>query len=262
MRILFLGNNRIACQLADWLRQQGEEIVGLALHPGERRRFGDEIIRAAEVDATCIFDGSRLREPETLAAIRDLRPEIGVSILFGYLLRQEFLDLLPAGCLNLHPSLLPYNRGAYPNVWSIVERTPAGVTLHYVDTGIDTGDIVAQREVPVDAVDTGASLYCKLEEACLELFQETWPLIRTGQASRLPQRPGEGTYHRVADVAMIDEIDLDHTYTARELIDRIRARTFPPYPGTYIVVEGRKKYLRLAIVDETDLECTQHGTVS
>jgi methionyl-tRNA formyltransferase len=262
MRILFLGNNRIAWQLAGWLRDQGDDIVGVILHPPDRRRFGDEIISAAAVDATRIFDGSRLREPETLATIRALRPEIGISVLFGYLLRQEFLDLLPAGCLNVHPSLLPYNRGAYPNVWSIVERTPAGVTLHYIDAGVDTGDIVSQKEVPVDAVDTGASLYRKLEQAGVELFQATWPLVRIGQATRLPQQPGEGTYHRVADVATIDEIDLDSTYTARELIDRIRARTFPPYRGTYIVVGGRRIYLGLELVDEADVESNQYGTVS
>jgi methionyl-tRNA formyltransferase len=251
MRILFLGNNRVACEIAAWLRAQGEEIVGLVLHPEGRRKFGDEIIQAAGVPRERVFDGARLREPETLAAIRALEPEIGLSVLFGYIVRPEFLALLPAGCVNLHPSLLPYNRGAYPNVWSIVEGTPAGVTLHYIDPGVDTGDIIAQQEVAVEPVDTSATLYEKLERASVELFQATWPAIRAGAAPRTPQ-PAGGTSHRVRDVERIDEIRLDETYTGRELIDRLRGRTFPPYKGAYFKADDRKVYLRLELTYEDE----------
>ena len=75
----------------------------------------------------------KLKEPKVLEAIDALQPDIGLSILFDYILRSEFLELCPLGVVNLHPSYLPYNRGQYPNVWSIMDGTPAGVTLHYID---------------------------------------------------------------------------------------------------------------------------------
>jgi methionyl-tRNA formyltransferase len=253
MRILFLGNNWVGWQVVRWLREQDEQIVGLVVHPPHRRKFGDEIIRSAQVSPEHIFNGAELHQPEVLQAIRALRPDVGLSALFGYILAPEFLDLFPSGVVNLHPAYLPYNRGAYTNVWSIFERTPAGVTLHYIDTGVDTGDIIAQQQVPIEPVDTGEMLYRKLEQECVELFKETWPLIRSGQAPRIRQRSDEGTYHRTKDVERIDYVDLNRKYTARELIDIIRARTFPPYPGAYFIHEGRKVYLRLQLLYEEQL---------
>lgn len=245
MRVLFLGNNWLGWQALRWLKEQREEIVGLVLHPPQRRRYGAEL--SAEADAVPIFDGSRLREPIVVESIRKLDCEIAVSVLFGYILRPDFLVLPPAGCINLHPSLLPYNRGAHPNVWSIIEGTPAGVTLHYIDPGVDTGDIIAQREVAVKSIDTGASLYRRLEYASLELLKEIWPAVRTGNAPRLAQNRAAGTRHRACDVEGIDEIDLEASYKARDLINVIRARTFSPYPGAYFRDGGRKVRLRLEL---------------
>ena len=261
MRIAFLGNNWVGWQVAHWLREQNDQIVGLVIHPPHKRKYGDEIIRSARVSPAHIFDGARLRQPKVLQAIKALRPDIGLSVLFGYILRPEFLDLFPAGVVNLHPAYLPYNRGAYPNVWSIVERTPAGVTLHYIDAGVDTGDIIAQRQVLTEPVDTGETLYRKLEQACVELFKETWPLIRSGRAPRIPQGRQEGTYHRTQDVERIDHIDLDRTYTARELIDIIRARTFSPYLGTYFIHQRRKVYLRMQLLYEDHLNEVENESV-
>jgi methionyl-tRNA formyltransferase len=247
VRILFFGNNWVGWHIVKWLSSRGENIVGLVLHPVERRKYGAEMIGSAKVDTTNIFDGSQLSNADVFAAIRKLQPDIGVSAFFGYILRRDILDLMPAGCVNVHPAFLPYNRGAYPNVWSIVEGTPAGVTIHYMDEGIDTGDMIAQHQVPVEPADTGESLYRKLEQASVEVFQATWPLICAGCAPRVPQDERAGTYHRVRDTEQIDAIDLDQTFTARELIDILRARTFSAYPGAYFWSGQRKVYMRLQL---------------
>jgi len=247
MRVLFLGNNWVGWQIAASLKAEGEDIVGAVLHSPGRRQYGEQILSTLALDRAHIVDGGELSQSTTLDRIRALRPEIGVSALFGYLVPQPVLDLFPAGCLNIHPALLPYNRGAFPNVWSIIDRTPAGATIHYMDAGIDTGDIVAQREVLVEPVDTGETLYRKLERACVELFHETWPLVRAGTARRCPQPAGHGSQHRVKDAAAVDEVALDRTYVARDLIDLLRARTFPPHPGAFFRHEGRKVYLRLQL---------------
>jgi methionyl-tRNA formyltransferase len=250
MRILFLGNNWLGWQVLKWLRSTEDEVVGLVLHPAARLKYGEEI-RSELDDVNCsVFDGSQLGPCADLSAVAKLRADIAVSVLFGYILSAKFLSLFPRGCINLHPALLPHNRGAFPNVWSIVNQEPAGVTLHYVDSGIDTGDLIAQKEIPVQVTDTGGTLYRRLEQQGLELFKKNWPSIRAGTCSRSRQPVNAGSFHRARDVAQIDEIDLKKSYVAEDLINIIRARTFPPYPGAYFVHNGRKVYLRLTLSDD------------
>ena len=246
MRILLFANNWVGWQIGAWLRSQGEEIVGLVLHPPAERKYGNEIIAAVGVDGSNIYDGSQLRTTDTANNIKRLVPEIGISAFFGYILRRGILELLPSGCVNVHPAFLPYNRGAFPNIWSIVENTPAGVTIHYIDDGVDTGDIIAQRQVRVEPTDTGESLYRRLEQSSVDLFKETWISIRNGTAPRKPQPPG-GSLHRRRDVAEIDEIDLDRTYTARDLINVLRARTFPPYKSAYFKSGNSKVFIQIQL---------------
>ena len=241
-----MGNNRLGWRALGWLRGRGADVVGVAIHPPERRRHGDEILAIANLPAERIFDASRLRDPGVQRAVAALRPEIGLSVLLGYILRPEFLSIFPRGAVNLHPALLPYNRGAHPNVWSIVERTPAGVTLHWIDSGVDTGDIIAQAPTEVAAEDTGETLYTKLEEAAVTLLQRTWPAIEAGDAPRRRQE-GAGTSHRARDLARIDEIDLDRSYRARDLLDVLWARTFPPHKGAFFRAGKKRVYVRVCL---------------
>jgi methionyl-tRNA formyltransferase len=251
MRVVLFANNRVGAQVAEIVRRAGDELVALVLHPEGRRRFGDETLAAAGLSADRVIDGSTLRDPAVVERLVALRADMGVSAFFGYILRKPVIDAFSAGVVNVHPALLPFNRGSYPNVWSIVEGTPAGVTVHYIDEGVDTGDVIAQREVPVRASDTGASLYRRLEDASSALFSEAWALLREGRAPRSPQPTG-GTSHRMKDVETIDEIDLDRTYTGRELIDLLRARTFPGYRGAYFRHRGRRIYLELGLREEDE----------
>lgn len=249
MKIFFMGNNWLGWQALAWLRERGADVVGLALHPQERRRYGDEILAAAKLPPERIFDASRLREAAVQRAVAALSPDMGLAVLLGYILAPEFLSVFGRGVVNLHPSFLPFNRGAHPNVWSIVDRTPAGATLHHVDAGVDTGDIIGQARTEVLAEDTGETLYHKLERTALALLQRTWPQVEAGTTPRLPQS-GRGTTHRVRDLTLIDEIDLDASYRARDLIDVLRARTFPPHKGAFFRADGKRVYLRLFLEPE------------
>lgn len=255
MRILFMGNNRLGLRVLEWLKErQTDDIVGLIVHPPEKARYRSEIVDASGLGQGDIWNADKLDEPETLECVRRCKPDVGLSILLGYVLPPRFIETLPCECINLHPSVLPYNRGVNPNIWSIVERTPAGVTLHYINEGIDTGDIISQSNVEVDPIDTGETLYAKLEEAGLDLFKRTWPEIAKGQAPRIPQADGAGTSHRFADVERIDCIDPDRKYAARDLINILRARTFPPYNGAYFLDNGEKIFMRLECLRESDME--------
>ena len=252
MRILYLANNRLGLEVLKWLRGQREVIAGLVVHPPDRRKFTEEIVAASGLKNTAIFDASALRQAGIRERIRNLEPDLGVCVLFGYVLERAFLDAMPCRFVNLHPALLPHNRGAYPNVWSIVDRTPAGVTLHFVDEGVDTGDIIAQQEVPILAPDTGEILYHRLEQAAFDLFRQTWPLLRAGREPRIPQDPAAGSSHRARDVAAIDEIDPARSYQAGKLIDILRARTFPPHTGAFFRADGKKIYIRIDLQAEDE----------
>ncbi len=253
MRVVFLGNNWVGWQVLSYLVEQGEDVVAAVLHAPGKRTFEAELVGEAMREEAQLIGAPDLHAPETLELLRSLKPDIGVSAMFDYILRKPVLNLFPQGCLNLHPSYLPFNRGQYPNVWSIVDGTPAGVTLHYMAETIDTGDIVGQMETPVSPYDTGETLYRRLEEDCLDLFKRTWPLVRAGMAPRTPQELDKGTCHRVRDVDAIDPIDLDATYTARDLINRMRARTFPPHSGVYYDVNGERVYVRVQLLREDEL---------
>lgn len=242
-----MANGYLGWRVLNWLVDQPDvSIAGIVIHPTNRGRYQDEMLLLVQSNNTPIFYGNTINENSVIEQIRQLNVDIGVSIMFGYILRSAFLKLFKYGVINLHPSFLPYNRGAYPNVWSIVERTPAGVTLHYIDEGIDTGDIIAQQIVEVEPIDTGASLYSKLEEAAFDLFKIQWPNIAQNKINRIPQTQA-GTSHRVRDVDTIDHIDLDQQYVARDLLNILRARTFPPYKGAYFVEAGRKVYVRVQL---------------
>jgi len=160
------------------------------------------------------------------------------------------LALYSQGCFNLHPAYLPYNRGAYSNVWSIVDKTPAGVTLHSIDVGLDTGAIVARLRVEKQPWDTGLTLYRRLEDAGIKLFKESWIDLRENRLKLEPQILDQGTTHRLSDVNLIDEIKLDKTYKAEDLLNILRARTFPPHKGAYFMHDKQKIYVRVELQPE------------
>jgi methionyl-tRNA formyltransferase len=135
-------------------------------------------------------------------------PRLVVSHGYRRILRRDVLDHLPDRVINLHIALLPYNRGADPTLWSVLEDTPAGVTIHYIDEGVDTGDVIAQRAVELTGDDTLATAYARLQDEMVTLFAEQWPAISAGTNERTPQPPG-GTAHRVADRAAVEHLLTD-----------------------------------------------------
>lgn len=251
MKVVLMGNNRVGLETLRYLiRERETEVVGVVVHPKEKAKLSEEIMKiASETGIRCLY-GDRLHEKKEISLLRKLEPDIGISAFFGYVIRREAIACFRNGIINIHPAFLPYNRGSYPNVWSIVEGTPSGVTIHYIDEGIDTGDIIEQELVEVHPTDNGMTLYKRLEQVCCRLFKETWPRIMRGDVRRVKQDTKAGSTHSLKDVNKIDFIDLDRAYCARELINLIRARTFPPYNGAYFICEGKKVFMRLELYSE------------
>ena len=147
----------------------------------------------------------RITNKLTAEMVRQLEPSFVVSFNYRHLIPKEVLDLMPGKVINLHTSLLPYNRGSAPNFFSFLENTPKGVTIHQVAAGLDTGDILCQREIEFDeSNETFASTYDRLLEEMQQLFCENWGEIKGGGIHPRPQEAG-GTAHKMRELETIRE---------------------------------------------------------
>ena len=131
--------------------------------------------------------------------IEQNRIDFAVSHGYRHIIKKSIINRFHQRIINLHISLLPWNRGADPNLWSFLDDTPKGVTIHYVDEGIDTGDIIVQKEVAFkNDQETLATTYQTLQAEIIDLFKLNWPLIRDERCSCLKQANG-GTFHNSLD---------------------------------------------------------------
>lgn len=138
-------------------------------------------------------------EPVNLDFLRKNKIDFAVSYRYRHIVSEPVIEFLNEKIINLHISLLPWNRGADPNLWSFLEDTPKGVTIHYIDKGLDTGDIIIQKELFFQSEnETLETSYTKLNFEIIELFKQVWPLIFNDTAPRYKQQP-VGSVHTLKD---------------------------------------------------------------
>lgn len=190
----------------------------------------------------CIFD-SEANIIERLGGNIDL----GVLAWWPKIIKAPLLRVATHGFLNTHPSLLPHNRGKHYNFWAIVEEAPFGVTLHFVDSGVDTGDILAQSKISYDWTDDGESLHRKAQIEIIQLFCDTYQRLRVGCYKAVQQIPDQGSFHRASELEQASKIDLDAKYLARDLLNLLRARTFKGHPGCWFEETGNRYEISLKI---------------
>lgn len=226
MRCIIFAHGPVGQQVVRHIAEAYRDDIGVVVTVGEN----DVWDTARREKLPCrVFEDS----PGFVQFLRDLDPEWGILAWWPKIVKPHIRKVPKHGFLNTHPSLLPYNRGKHPNFWSIVEGVPFGVTLHLIDDGIDTGDIVAQRVIPYGWCDTGESLYAKGLAYMIELFKETYPKLRAGNIEPKKQDGTLATFHRGAELDGASRVDLNATYTARQLLDLIRARTFHGHPACW-----------------------------
>ena len=131
-----------------------------------------------------------------------------VSYGYKHILKADVLEKFQRRVVNIHISLLPWNRGADPNLWSFLENTPKGVSIHYIDLGIDTGDILVQREVHFSLEETLRTTYEKLSGDAEDLFQENWLDIRNQQIESSAQSM-IGSFHLRKDRLRYEHLLVD-----------------------------------------------------
>lgn len=225
----------------------------LVLDSQDNQNLNNEILKYSNIyNSNAIFYSDSLYDLNTLKQLKELNLDVGILAWWPYILKGDLLEIPKIGYLNFHPSYLPYNRGKDPNFWSLVEDVPFGVTLQFIDSGIDSGDITFQRQIEKTWEDTGQTLYEKAREEIVELFKENFYLIKEGRIHRQKQNLNSGSFHKRSELDAASEIKLDAFYKARDLLNLIRARTFPPHPAAWFREDGVKYEVRIDIrrVDE------------
>ena len=216
MKVVFLGLNEIGDKVLEYLKALNQDELYL------------------------------ITKEEELKKVKEIQPNIILSVGFRHIVPKDILSVPPLGAINFHKSLLPLNRGANPVIWTIIENAKAGVTIHYMDEGIDTGDIIAQREVNVSLSDNAKDLYQKLEKVQMSLFKEVWPAIRKGEIKRISQS-GQASYHVMKDFKKARKVDPEQKIRVVDFINYLRAMTFSPFNNAYIEMDGEKYFIEIKI---------------
>jgi methionyl-tRNA formyltransferase len=255
MRIVFIGTGAIGVPVLRMLREK-HDLAAVVTQPdkpaGRSKKITPPPIKLV-VAESAITILQPLRIKDAVAQIRSLAPELIVVMAYGQILPRAVLDIAPLGCLNLHASLLPRWRGAAPIQAAIAAGDQeTGITVMYMDEGLDTGDILLLRRIEIAPDETGGSLYDRLAQLAPEAFSDALALLANGRAPRIPQDDSGVTYAPKLERAH-GRINWSE---AAEVIER-KIRAFNPRPGAFTRVLDEKdarpralKIFRAAIVSE------------
>jgi len=214
-------------------------VVGVFTQPdrpaGRGRQLKSSPVKlAAEELGLAVYQPEKIKAPESVAQLRELQPECIVVVAYGQILSKEILALPPRGCINVHASLLPKYRGAAPIHWAVINgEQVTGVTTMLMDEGLDTGDILLQRELPVSPAATAGEVHDLLAEAGAELLVRT---LREWQEGTVRPRPQAGPSSYAPLLSREDE-NLDFSKSAIMLYNQIRGLN--PWPGAYTTFRGQ-----------------------
>lgn len=256
MRVAFAGDRDIAVAVLEFLLSQDVRPLALLL-PNEAKASHAQLLRdrCRHLSEQDILIGPCFREPSGIDKLRGLRLDYIFGIHFPYLVPEAVLEVSGLGFVNLHPAYLPFNRGWHTPTWALLEGTPVGATLHFMNKGLDTGDIIHQKELRISDGDTADSLYKKLKLLELEVFQEAWAQLLSKRPTRIPQDPNAGTLHKRKDLfqPQIQGISLDEPTTARQLLTRLRALTTNRIDeAAYYKINGMRHRVQIVITPEPD----------
>lgn len=224
------------------IRSAVHQVIGVVTQPdkpvGRKQLLTPSVIKTRATAADIpVLQPLKIRTAEVLAEIRQLDPEVIVVMAYGQLLPQVLLDLPSIACLNLHASLLPRHRGASPiNAAILAGDEVTGITLMYMNAGLDTGDILLRREIPILPRETAGELHDRLGLLAPAALQAGLTLLEQQLAPRIPQDHSQATVCGKLDR---DSGRLDWEQPADYLDRLIRAMT--PWPGAFTVLpDGRK----------------------
>ncbi|MCI5211073.1 MAG: hypothetical protein D3910_20315, partial [Candidatus Electrothrix sp. ATG2] len=189
VNIAYAGDRQLSVDILNFLHQNDISVSALVVSKGKKASHAEELISLCDyLPSDLILEGKKFREKQGIALLSALDLDYIIGIHFPYIVPKNVLTLPKYGVINLHPAFLPFNRGWHTASWAIIDGTPYGATLHLMDEGVDTGDILHQKEVKVCIDDTAHTLYQKVLKAEYEVFIEYWPNIATRKIHRKKQK--------------------------------------------------------------------------
>ncbi len=240
MRIVFLGTSEFACPALTAIHK-AYDIVLVVTQPD--RPVGRHAVLTpppVKVEALRlglpVFQPVRVNSAESVARIRDARPDVIVVAAYGQLLKPELIGIPPLGTINIHASLLPRYRGAAPINWAIIRgETETGITTFLIDPGMDTGPILMQRTTGIGPDETAGELHDRLAALGAELILETLSGVESGRLTPIPQDDSAAS---LAPRLSRDDGMIDWSRPAQEIHNLIRGTN--PWPGAFTHLGGKR----------------------
>ena len=248
LNLVFAGTPPFAVPTLEKLVAAGFGVSLVVTQPDRPRGRGLELT-ASPVKESATRLGIPLTQPESIknneefrARLAELKPDAIVVVGYGRIIPQWMIDLPTLGSLNLHASLLPRYRGAAPIQWAIAQgEAITGVTTMRIDAGLDTGDILLQKELPINADDTAETIAPKLASIGADLMVETLRGLLAGEIRPRPQDHSQAT---LAPILKKEDGRIDFHRSATEIWNRLRG--FQPWPGAYTTLRGKSLQILVA----------------
>lgn len=251
--IVYLGFGPLGTWCLDALLRTEMPVLGVLCRASDRTydpQKTSSVYTMAEDRGLRLFEQKNPHAPALLAEIDELAPDYVVSIQYDRILKPSFISLAREATLNLHFGPLPRLRGCFPTKWAIIGDETAGVTLHHIDPGIDTGPLIDQELVPLAPDETDRTLYLKLVEAGKKVFaRQLENMANRSLPTAEPQDDAEASYHPKRPP--FDGL-VDWSKDARWVGRFVRAFTFPPHPAARTFFERTELQLRapIEVLDE------------
>lgn len=252
MKVVFMGTPDFAVPTLHMLIDCQYTLQAVVTQPDRPKGRGRTLMAPpvkalAEKHGIPVLQPEKVREKAFIDTLKELAPDVMVVVAYGQILPESILNIPTLGCINIHGSLLPKYRGAAPIHWAIMRgETETGITTMFMDKGMDTGDILLKRTVPIAAADTTGTLHDTLSQVGAELLIETLKQLEQGTLERIPQHDELATY---APMLKKEDGAIDWSEAA-ESIDR-KVRGLFPWPGAYTYFQGKMVKLLEVAREET-----------
>ncbi len=240
MKIIFMGTPDFAVPSLQALIGSGDEIVAVVCQPDKPKGRGLEMAAPptkviAEKHGIPVLQPQKIKTEEFFNELKKFSPDLICVAAYGKILPKNILDLPPHGCINVHASILPKYRGAAPINWAIIRGEKiTGITTMKMDEGMDTGDMLLKKEIPIEDEDTGETLSQKLSLIGAELLIETIKLLKERRLNPIPQDHSQATY---APMLKKEDGKIIWSKSAEEVRNLIRGAL--PWPGAYTTLDGK-----------------------
>ncbi len=260
MRIIFMGTPEFAVPSLEALLNHDFDVVGVVTQPDRPKGRGQTVMASpikqlAQAQGLPILQPEKMKSPELLQALAAWRPDVIAVTAFGRILPKSILELPPAGCVNVHGSLLPRYRGAAPIQWALINGDrETGITTMLMNEGMDTGPILLQQAVSIEPDDTAAELGSRLARVGGQLLVETLKGLANKTITPREQDHDKATY---APLLTKEAGLIDWSQAARAIADRIRGLS--PWPGCYTFLHGQRLAIWKASADTERPEETAPG---